>query len=148
MNRQAEKKKKNDEKDEEFPLADLPAEVLKAADEAAPKVKWETAYRDEEGKTVLYEVVGKNAEEREVAVLVTAEGKVESVETEILLADVPEVVLDRLKKKFPRFVASNVFEVQEEGKVVGYDFEGKRPKDKQDIGISVSADGKEAQIDE
>jgi hypothetical protein len=40
------------------------------------------------------------------------------------------------------------YEISQDGKVESYDFEGRRPKDKDDIIISVSADGKTVEIDD
>ena len=39
-------------------------------------------------------------------------------------------------------------EIQEEQKVVGFDFEGTRPKDNQTIGVDVTADGKMVHIEQ
>jgi len=143
-----EEKKEKKAKDGEIPLDDVPKAARQAADEAVPKATWDAAYEDREDGELIYELAGKDAEDREVAVMVTEEGKVELIELEIALKDVPAVVTDALKAKFPRFTASTVFELKQAGKVVGYDFEGKRPKDKKEIGISVSVDGKEVEKDE
>ena len=59
-----------------------------------------------------------------------------------------ENVQAALRKKMPRFKVSTAFEVREDGKVVGYNFEGKRPRDKEEILVFVSADGKEVEIDD
>jgi hypothetical protein len=136
-----------DEADDEIPLDKVPEKVRKAADAAVPKATWETAYRSEEDKVVTFELEGKNSQGREITVTLTPDGKVEELETEIPLKDVPQAVKDTLKAKWPRFKPSLAFEMQEEGKVVGYDFEGKRPKDKEEIVIFVSADGKQAEIE-
>ena len=43
---------------------------------------------------------------------------------------------------------ATTYEARHEDKVIRYDFEGKRPRDKKEITVSVSADGKEIEIDE
>lgn len=132
----------------ELPLAEVPPEVRKAADVAVPKAMWETAYRHEEGKRIVYELCGEDESGRDVAVTILSDGKVEMVETEIAPEDVPEVVQAALKKKFPHFVIESVYEVTQEGKVAAYEFEGKRPKDKEEIGVYVSPDGQQITVDE
>jgi hypothetical protein len=57
-------------------------------------------------------------------------------------------VTTALKKKLPRFQVATAYEARQEGKVIRYDFEGKRPRDKKEITVSVSANGKEIEIDE
>lgn len=128
--------------DDDIPIDKLPAAVKKAIDAAVPKAKWTTAGKSEEDKKVSYEIEGEDAKGRYVWVEVTAEGKVVEVQTEVPLKDAPKVVADALTKQFPRFKVETTYEVQVDGKVARYDFEGKRPKDKEEITISVSADGK------
>ena len=137
--------------EEEIPFAKLPEAVRKAAEGAVPRVKWESGTKDvEDGKTV-YTVDGENAKGKAVSVEVTADGKVLEVSVEVVMAEVPAVVKDALKKKLPRFKIDDIFEVSRGGKVVEYQFEGQRPKDKKadhEITVTVSADGKTVEIDE
>jgi hypothetical protein len=138
----------SEEDEDEVPLARVPAKVRKGADSAAPKVKWEAAYRTKEDGHTHYELEGSDAKGREVVVTLTEEGELVEIETEIPLRDVPDVVRDAIKARWPRFKMSAAFEIRKDGKVTGYDLEGKRPADKHEIGLSVSADGKEIEIDE
>jgi hypothetical protein len=48
----------------------------------------------------------------------------------------------------PRFKPAAAFEVTEDGKVSRYEIEGRRPKDKEDISLSVSPDGKTIEIND
>lgn len=137
-----------DDKPQKIDLAKLPAKVRKAADAAVPGAKWEEAHKDTEEGVVIYELDGTNARGRDVTVMVTAEGKVTEVETELPLTEVPQLVRDALKAKMPRFKITAAFEIREEGKVTSYDFEGKRPKDKEEITVSVSVDGKTIEIED
>ena len=69
-------------------------------------------------------------------------------ERRFFVRGLPDVVRDAVKARWPRFKMSAAFEIRKDGKVTGYDLEGKRPADKHEIGLSVSADGKEIEIDE
>jgi len=70
------------------------------------------------------------------------------VSTEIPIKEMPEAVVSAFKTKMPKFKVTTAFESRQNGKVVGYSIEGKRPRDKEDIGIFVSPDGKTVEIDE
>ncbi len=137
-----------DDDEEELELAEVPQAVRAAADKAVAGAKWEAAYRYKEDDELLYDLEGKDTKRRPVTVTVTAAAHVEEVETEIRLEDVPAAVKEALKAKLPRFKAKLVFELAEDGKVVAYDFEGRRPKDKEPITVSVSADAKTVEVDD
>jgi len=132
----------------EINLKQVPAHLRQAAAKAAPGVQWKTAFKNDEDGEVTYEIEGVDQKKRDVTVTLTADGKVEEIETEIPVAEVPEVVMKALRAKFPRLEIVAVTEIQEEHKVVGYDFEGTRPKDNQTIGVYVTADGKMVHIEE
>jgi hypothetical protein len=68
--------------------------------------------------------------------------------SEIALGEVPQVVMTALEKKLPRFQIASSYEARLDSKVIRYDFEAKRPVDKEEITISVSPDGKEVEIDQ
>jgi len=132
---------------DEIALAKVPAKVRRAADLAVPGAKWSNAFEDEEDGEIYFELEGKDRRQRAVTVEVSGEGEVNEVETEIPLEEVREGVQATLKKRLPRFKVATVYEVREGGKMVGYNFEGKRPRDKEEIVVFVSADGKEVEID-
>jgi hypothetical protein len=135
---------------DEIALDKVPTEVRKAADKAVKKAKWDSASKETEDKKVFwYELEGKDAGGRYVHVSVSSEGIVDEITTEIQPKDVPKVVATALKGKFPKFVASTIYEVRNgDNKIDRYDFEGKRPKDKEEITLSVSPDGKSVEVDE
>ena len=128
---------------EDLPMNKVPANVRKAAEKEVPGGKWESA-----SSQVIYELEGTDAKGRAVTVEVDDEGEVGDVSTELAVKEVPETVLSALKAKMPRFKIETVFESKQNGKVAGYSFEGKRPKDKEEIGVFVSPDGKTIEIDE
>jgi hypothetical protein len=129
-------------------LKSVPAHVKNAASKAAPHVKWKTAYKSEEDGEVVYELEGVDAKKREVAVVLNGEGKVEEIETEIPVDEVPATVMAALRAKLPTLEVTAVTEIQEGKKIVAYDFEGTRPKSNKPIGVYVSADGKTVEIDD
>jgi len=128
---------------DDIAMSKVPAAVKKAAEKAVPGGKWESASSE-----TIYELEGKDGKGRAVVVEVTDDGEVNEVSTELPVKEVPEVVLSALKAKMPRFKIETVFESKQDGKVAGYSFEGKRPKDKEEIGVFVSPDGKTIEIDD
>src|SRR5262249_577979 len=65
-----------------------------AADRILPKGTWHSAVKVVDGKNVAYELDGSDGKDRDVTALVTAEGKVVEVETELNKpANVPDKVL-------------------------------------------------------
>ena len=128
---------------DDIEVAKVPSSVRKAVDKAVPGAKWENAYSE-----MTYELEGRDGKGRAVVVEVTDDGEVNDVSTEIPIKEMPEAVVAAFKSKMPRFKASAVYESRHKGRVVGYSVEGRRPKDKNDIGLFVSPDGKTVEIDE
>ena len=133
--------------DDEIDLAKVPAKVKEAASKAVPHAKWESASKSVEDGETTYTLEGTDAKGRSVSVDVEEDGTVDEVQTEVPMNQVPRLVQRALKAKQPRFKATTVYEVREEGKVTRYDFEGKRPADKDDITVTVSSDGKEVEVE-
>lgn len=134
--------------DVEINLKRVPPRLMQVAEKAVPGVHWKTAFRNEEDGEVTYEIEGVDSKKRDVTVTITAEGKLEEIETEIPVAEVPAVVMKALRARFPRLEIVAVTEIQEEHKVAGYDFEGTRPKDGKTFGIYVTSDGKMVHVEE
>ncbi len=134
--------------DDKIDIDKVPAKVKEAATKAVPGVKWTGATKSVDDGKVMYELEGDDSADRYVSVELTAEAKVNEIDTEIDIAKVPNLVTAALKKKMPRFQVATAYEARQQGKVVRYDFEGKRPRDKKEITVSVSANGKEIEIDE
>lgn len=113
---------------DDIDLAKVPAKITKAASDAVPGAKWESASKDVYDKEVWYYLEGTDAKGREVGVEVSEAGTVGDVETEIDLADAPEAVRKALKDKLPGFQETSVTEVRTDGKVARCDLEGKDAK--------------------
>jgi uncharacterized protein YpmB len=128
-------------------LAKVPAVVRQAAEKAAPGVKFTAASKETEKGKTTYELEGRNAQDREVTVEVTAAGKVLEVETEIELNEVPKVVSNALKAKMPGFQAIEASTIHKDGKLVWYGFEGKNAKG-EELDVLVSPDGKTVKEDD
>ena len=124
----------------EIKLSDVPEVVRRAADQGAPNVIWVSATKHEEGKDVSFELGGKNGKQRDVSVTVTANGKVEQIQTEMAFDDLPAAVSRAALAAVPKFGATDVYEVRE-GKDLYYSLEGqdalRRP-----VSLYVSTDGK------
>ena len=134
--------------EQEIDLKKVPAHIKAAASKAAPRVHWKTAYKGEEKGEVIYELEGVDPKKQEVAVILDNDGKVEEIETEIAVEEVPAVVMKALKAKFPKLEIVAVTEIQEGKKIVAFDFEGTRPPSHKSIGIYVSADGQTVELEE
>ena len=134
---------------EDLDLAKLPEIVRKAADKAVPNAKWNKAVKDTDGKDIWYDIEGMDAKGRNVWVTVESNGDIEEIETEIKPQEAPKIVLAALREKYPNFKISAVYEIRDDvNKVIRCNFEGKRLKDKKDITISFSGDGKFISIDD
>jgi hypothetical protein len=133
--------------DKKIALAKVPAKIKAAADKAVPGAEWSEATKSTEDGEVAFRLEGDDAKGRYVWVEVAADGTVNEVQTEIPLKEAPAAVRAALKAKMPRFKVTTVYEARQNGKVVRFDFEGKRPKNKEVISISFSPDGKPVEDD-
>ena len=120
---------------------EVPSVVKEAADKAIPGAKWESA-------DVSYQLEGKDSKGRTVTVELESDGDIVEIETEISEKEVPSAVMKAIKAKYPKFVIETILEIRHDSKASGYQFEGKRPKDKEDVTILVSADGKNVDLSE
>jgi hypothetical protein len=98
--------------DGEVALEKVPDVVKKAASEVAPIVNWSGAYQDTDEGQVVYELEGEDAQERDVTVVVTAAGKVTTVEMETSLNEVPQAVTAAVTAKLPKFQATAAYAIR------------------------------------
>lgn len=126
-------------RDEKIGDMEVPSVVKEAADKAVPGAKWESA-------DVTYQLEGKDGKGRTVTIELESDGDVVEIETEISEREVPSAVMKALKAKYPKFSIATILELKHEGKVSGYQFEGKRPSGKEEVTILVSADGKSVDL--
>lgn len=133
----------------EVPFKDAPGAVTAALAAKLSGFKPATTHEIRtDGKVERYDLEGADAKGRAVYVSVSPGGELDEVFTEVKPADVPKAAAAALAAKFPRFTAATVYEVRAGGKVERYDFEGKRPRDKEEITVSVTPDGKSVEVDE
>jgi hypothetical protein len=129
-------------------LSKVPAKIKDAASKAVPGAKWTGASKHLDDGKVTYELEGEDSAGGYVSAELTADAKVNEVGFEIAIEKVPAIVTGALQKKMPRFKVATAYEARKEGEVIRYDFEGKRPRDKKELTVSVSTNGKEIEIDE
>lgn len=139
------------------PPTEVPRAAWEAVDRKFPAFEATSACEVRQGDDLrrpsyddfrAYEVGGVYERDRRAIIEVTAEGEITEMEREVGVNVVPQPVTAALKGKMPKFQTATVYEVSEDGTVIGYQFEGKRPKDKKDIDVFVSADGKAVEIEE
>ena len=134
---------------EDIALANLPEIIRNAADKVIPNAKWNKAVKDTDGKDTWYDISGIDAKGRKICVTVEPNGDIDEIETEIKAQNTSKSVMAALKGRLPNFKISAVYEIRnDEDKVMKYDFDGKRLKDKEDVTISFTVDGKFIKLDE
>jgi len=154
----------------ETTLAEIPTAVTTAAMSKIASFKATAAYSIRRGADLVqqepseraFALDGADANDREISCEITADGKIVSLEREIAVADVPQVVMKAMLGKVPQFRATSAHEIQNEGTISGYALEGTRPsaakgktkkakaeaKAGEEISAFVSADGKDVEVDE
>lgn len=138
-----------EEEEQEIPLGNLPQKVRDAASMAVVGAKWETtAYliKDEEGQ--FYELEGVNRSGRIVVVSVSTDGELMEIETEIRPREVPQAVREAVRQKLERFRVVAAYETRDTKEVTGYVLEGRRPRMRGLILVSVSPDGQTIEVEE
>lgn len=134
--------------EENVDLSKVPKVVRGAADRILPKATWQSAVKVVDGKNIAYELDGSDGKDRDVTVMVTAEGKVVEVETELKNpANVPDKVLAAVKAKWPKFTPTETHQIRQGKDLQGakdgeymYDMRGTIAKGR-DIQVQVAADG-------
>ncbi len=102
--------------EEKVPLDKLPRAVTAAVKAKFPKAKLVSASKEVEDKKTLYEVSIKN-EGQNIDVTVTPEGKIEIVEKEIKVTDLPKPVKAALDAKYPKAKIAKTEEITKGDKV-------------------------------
>ncbi len=142
-----------DEDDEEdIPLADVPSNVLAAAEKAVPGIVFESAERETEDGRLVYGLEGLlNGVRHEVEV--AADGTVIEVEQgeedddvdgdddeeEIPLGDLPDVVRQAAENAVPGLVISKAYRETEDGGLV-YEVVGEVNGERHEVEVSPSGD--------
>ncbi len=101
--------------EQKVPLEKLPKAVTEAVKKMFPKAELVRATQAKEDGEIEYEVTVK-LNGKKIDVTVEADGKIESLEKEIDLKDLPKAVLETLGKMYPKAVhksAEAVFEVED-----------------------------------
>ena len=97
------------------PLDQLPKVVTDAVKKMFPKAQMVEATQEEVDGKIQYEVTIKE-NGKKIDVIVKADGKIDSLEKEIDLKDLPKAVTEAVKKSYPKDVAKSaeaVFEIED-----------------------------------
>jgi len=134
--------------EESVPLNKLPKAIKDAAERILPKGTWHTVVKVVDEKNIAYELDGSDGKDRDVTVMVTAQGKVVEVETQLKKpANVPAKVLATVQAKWPKFTPTETHEIRQGKDLQGlkdgdyvYDMRGTIAKGR-DIQVQLTADG-------
>lgn len=125
------------------PLEKLPKAVVEAVKKMFPKAKMIEATEEEEGGKIKYEVTIKD-NNKKIDISVDANGKIEGLEKEIDLKDLPKAVTEALVKKYPKAVnksAEAVFEIEDGKEELEYYEIQIKTADGKEIEVKIKADG-------
>lgn len=134
--------------EEKVDLKQVPKVVMDAARRIGPKTTWHSAVKVEDANKIAYELDGSDGKDRDVTVMITAEGKVVEIDTELKNpANVPDKVLAAVRAKWPKFTPTETHQLRQGKDLQGdkdgdyvYDMRGTIAKGR-DIQVQVEADG-------
>ena len=127
-------------------VTDLPKMVVDIL-KTLPQVKWTDATETVEDGITTYEVSGSDLRDRESSAKITGDAGESTLRTELEINEVPAVVSDALKARFPEFHPESIMSVTENGKLTGYAFL-KGEADDEEMEVFVSVDGKIVKVDD
>jgi hypothetical protein len=127
--------------DDNVPLDKLPKEVTAAIKKKFLGAELLSAIKDSDDKDKpTYEVTIK-FKKQELDVTLTPAGDIVQVEREIEVKEVPKVVKDAIKKKYPRATFNGASEITKDDKVAEYELDIVT-KDKKNLYVTFDKDGK------
>ena len=133
-----------EEKEEAVALDKLPKAVTDAVKKMFPKAELVKATKEAEGKEIEYEVTVKE-KGKNIDITVDEDGKIEGLEKEIDLKDLPQAVTESLAKSHPKDVqksAEAVYEIEDGKEELEYYEVQLETADKKKIEVKIKADGK------
>ena len=101
--------------EESVPLDKLPAKVVEAVKAKWPKGEMLSASKETEDGKTFFEVRVKDGDSK-MEVLVTEDGKIDTVEKAIAAKDLPKKVADAIAAKYPKSTTDRAEELTHEGK--------------------------------
>jgi hypothetical protein len=127
--------------DDKVPIEKLPKEVTDAIKKKWPKAELVSATKDTDEKgEVTYDVTIK-VKKQELDVTLTPEGAIVQVEKEIEVKAVPKVVMDAIKKMYPKATFQGASEISKDDKVAEYELD-LVTKDKKNLYVTFDKEGK------
>lgn len=136
--------------EQKVPLEKLPKAVTDAVMKMFPKAELVKATQDKEDDEIEYEVTVK-LNGKKIDVTVEANGKIESLEKEVDLKDLPKAVRETLEKMYPKAVhksAEAVFEVEDGKEELEYYEVQLKTADDKEIEAKIKANGTIVKDDE
>jgi uncharacterized membrane protein YkoI len=130
--------------EEKVALDKLPKAVTDAVKKMFPKAELIGATKEEEDKEIEYEVTVKDGGKK-IDITVDAKGKIEGLEKEVDLKDLPKAVTQSLEKNHPKALqksAEAVYEIEEGKEELEYYEVQVETSDKKKIEVKIKADGK------
>ncbi len=130
-----------DDEDDKVPLDKLPKEVTAAVKKKFPGAELLSAIKDTHDKNKpTYEVTIK-FKKQELDVTLTPAGDIVQVERGIEMKEVPKVVMDAIKKRYPRATFQGASEIIKDDKVAEYELDIVT-KDKKNLYVTFDRHGK------
>jgi Putative beta-lactamase-inhibitor-like, PepSY-like len=129
-----------DDAEEKVPIDKLPKAVTDALKEKFPGAELLSATKDTDDDGVTYDVTIKY-KKQELDVTLTPEGKIVEIEREIEVKEVPKVVMDAVKKKYPKATFKGASEITKDDKVAEYQLD-LVTMDKKRLYVTFDKDGK------
>ncbi|PQA85738.1 PepSY-like domain-containing protein [Hyphococcus luteus] len=109
----------------EIAMEDVPDLVLDTAMNTAPGVDFDRVSIEVENGVAIYEFEAKDHNGCHIEIDVTEDGRLEEIEMEVSMEDVPEAVATTLQREAPGFRADYIeLSVRDGGGVYVYEFEG------------------------
>lgn len=130
--------------EEKVALDKLPKAVTDAVKKMFPKAELIGATKEEEDKEIEYEVTVKDGGKK-IDITVDDKGKIEELEKEVDLKDLPKAVTESLEKNHPKAVrksAEAVYEIEDGKEELEYYEVQVETADKKKIEVKIKADGK------
>ena len=134
--------------DDKIELAKVPTNIREAANKALPRVRWTGATKSVEDGKVTYQLEGEDTAKGYVWVELTADAKVNEVGSEIVIEQGPADCHRGAQKEIPPVPGGVNLRGSQRRQSDQVRLRGETPRDKKEITVSVSVDGKEIEIDD
>jgi hypothetical protein len=133
---------------QQIPLAELPVSVTDRMRTAVPGATYNKATIQYEFARQVYELTGRTSNGRNLCVVMTRNGGLLAVDTDISFKEVPRDVVNTLNRWLPDFQTTSVVRsVRDGGASIWYQLEGVSQNGRKTT-VEIRADGKKIMIEE